>query len=360
MGGTDEADGRGGVGRALGTAGEGGDPHNLIPRKVAGSIDELVAGAEQRRAFHIDDGKSGSSFERVVIDGAPHVLKVMHVDDDWIARSLGDLGCLQVTMWASGLYDAFPAGIDHAVVGAARGFGRNGWGAALLMRDVGAHLVPEGDDPVPPGQHAAFVEHMAALSARLWGFTDSVGLLAPTLRWTFLGPGMLACEAELGWPHEVPAIAERGWRAFAERAPVDVRDTVAALRAEPWVLVAALAGTPWTFLHGDWKMGNLGSHPDGRTILLDCAYPGAGPACHDLGWYLAMNRARLPESKEATIERFRAALEAHGVDTAGWWDRQLDLCLLGTVVQLGWEKALGDDDELAWWLARARTGAEWL
>ena len=83
-----------------------------------------------------------------------------------------------------------------------------------------------------------------------------------------------------------------------------------------------------------------------------------GPACHDLGWYLALNRARLPESKEAAIDRFRAALERpRGGDTDGWWDAQLDLCLLGTLVQFGWEKALGDDAELGWWIDRARAGA---
>lgn len=326
------------------------------PRPVASSIAELVGGAE-RRPFHNADGKSGSSFERVVLDGEPHVLKVMHVDDDWIARSLGDIGCRPVTMWAAGLYDAFPPSIDHTVVGAARGFGRNGWGAALLMRDVGDRLVPEGDDVVPAERHAAFLDHMAELSAHLWGWSDDVGLLTPSLRWTFFGPGMLACEADLGWPHPVPVIAERGWRAFAERAPTDVCAAVEGIRVEPSVLVDALAATPWTLLHGDWKMGNLGHHADGRTILLDCAYPGEGPACHELGWYLAINSARLPEPKEAAVERFRRALEAHGVATAGWWDAQLDLCLLGTVVQLGWEKALGDDAELGWWLERARAGA---
>jgi hypothetical protein len=328
----------------------------LAPQPVAGSIEDLVAGATDRRPFRNADGKSGSRFERLVIDGAPHVLKVMHVDDDWIARSLGDLGCLQVTMWASGLYDAFPPTIDHAVVGAARGFGRNGWGAALLLRDVGAHLVPEGDDVVPADQHVAFVDHLADLSVRFWGWQDDVGLLDPTIRWSFFGPDMLACEADRGWPDEVPAVADRGWRAFAERAPADVRDAVAAVRGTPSILVEALAATPWTLLHGDWKMGNLGSHPDGRTILLDCAYPGPGPAAHDLGWYLAMNRARLPESKEIAIDRFRAALGARGVDTDGWWDAQLDLCLLGTLVQVGWEKALGDDAELGWWIDRARAG----
>jgi hypothetical protein len=332
----------------------------LTPRPLAGSVDELVADATGRARFANADGKSGSSFERVEVGGERLVLKVMHVDDDWLARSLGDLGCRPVTMWAAGMYDAFPASIDHTVVGAARGFGRNGWGAALLMHDVGPHLVPEGEAVVPAAQHAAFLDHLAELSARLWGWSDTVGLVPPSIRWSFFGDDMLAVERARGFPDAVPAIADRGWRQWDERAPADVRDTVAGLRREPWVLADALAATPATFIHGDWKMGNLGSRPDGRTILIDCAYPGEGPACHDLGWYLALNQARLPESKEDAIARFRAALEQHGVATDGWWDRQLDLSLLGTVVQFGWEKALGDDAELAWWLDRARAGAAWL
>src|ERR1700748_486751 len=60
-------------------------------------------------------------------------------------------------------------------------------------------------------------------------------------------------------------------------------------------------------------MGSLGPHPDGRTILLDWPLPGAGPACWDLCWYLALNRARLPEPKEAALGRFRAALASHGI-----------------------------------------------
>ena len=46
------------------------------------------------------------------------------------------------------------------------------------------------------------------------------------------------------------------------------------------------------------------------------------------------------------FERFRAGLERHGVETDPWWGSQLSLCLLGTLVQFGWEKALGDRDEL--------------
>ncbi len=104
-------------------------------------------------------------------------------------------------------------------------------------------------------------------------------------------------------------------------------------------------------------MGNLGIGADGRSILIDWTYCGPGPVCHELGWYLALNRARLPETKEATIDQLRAALERHGVATAPWWDRQLPLSLLGTLVQFGWEKALGDADELGWWCERALEGA---
>jgi hypothetical protein len=45
------------------------------------------------------------------------------------------------------------------------------------------------------------------------------------------------------------------------------------------------------------------------------------PACHDLAWYIS-----------------------------------LGLCLLGCVVQTGWDEALGDDDALEWWADRAREG----
>jgi hypothetical protein len=62
-------------------------------------------------------------------------------------------------------------------------------------------------------------------------------------------------------------------------------------------------------------------------------------------------------SKEECIEVYRSALESHGVDTEPWWDRQLDLALLGALVQFGWEKALGGyDDELAWWEEAAVRG----
>jgi hypothetical protein len=331
----------------------------LAPRDAATSVDELIAGATERAPLGGTDGKSGSSLERVVIDGERFVLKHLHPDDDWTMRGFGDLGCRPVEVWTSGLLDAVPPTIDHAVIGAASGLGRNGWGGALLLRDVGEHLVPEGDTPISLDDHRQLLDHLADLSAAFWGAEGTPDLLSLESRWSAFGPGWMWTEERLGWPDAVPRIASDGWRRFAERAPADVRELVHGLRHDLDALVLAMRRTPLTFLHGDWKMGNLGVAP-GRTILLDWTYPGIGPIAHDLAWYLSLNRARLPESKEASIDALRGSLEARHIDTAGWWETQVGLCLLGALVQFGWEKALGEDDELGWWCERAREGARWL
>ena len=332
----------------------------LTPRPVLSSVEELLADATSRTPFLHSDSKSGSGFERVEIKGEPHIVKYVHIDDDWTMRFCGDVGCKPLQVWASGLMDVLPEHIEHGVVAVAGGLGRNGWGAALLMRDLSDALVPAGDEPLPLEQHLGHLDTMAALAARTWGWKDDVGLVPFANRWAWFSEVTLDYERERGWPDPVPRIAGDGWSRFAERAPVAVHRLVQELRRDPQPIVSAVAITPWSFVHGDWKLGNVGTAADGRTVLIDWTYPGSAPVCHDLGWYLSINRARLPHSKEDTIAALRAALERHGVDTDGWWDRQLSVCLLGSLVQFGWEKALGDDDELGWWCDRALEGAAFL
>ncbi len=327
---------------------------------LAGSVAELLASAERREPFANPDGRSASLFERVWIDGRPHIVKYVHLDDDFTMRVSGDIGCRTVRAWAAGLLDAAPSIVDHAIVGAAAGHGRNGWGAALLMRDVSADLVASDDRPFPLEQHERFVDHLAGWCAATWGFrdegSDGPGLLPYAARWAWFGHAALEGERFLGWPERVPIIAVEGWGRFAARAPREVADAVEELRHDVTPLASALRTTPSCLLHGDTKASNMGTAPDGRTVLIDWAYVGEGPAGHELGWYLALNRAKLPTPKEAVIDSFREALVRHGVDTDGWWERQLGLALLGTVVQFGWEKALGDGDELGWWCDAAREG----
>jgi len=330
---------------------------DLAPRPVAASLEELLAGATERTPFSHADSKSGVGFERVVIDGERFVLKHVHIDDDWTMRFFHSPSCIPLEVWRSGLMDVAPDRIVHGVVGAAGGLGRDGLGAALLMRDLTDALVPAGDEPLALPTHLALIAGMAALAARMWDWRDTVGVLPPANRWLAWGDADIAAEERAGWPNLVPRIAKEGWARFAERAPADVGRVVGALRADSRPLVAAAAATPRTFLHGDWKLGNLGVDGDGRTVLLDWTYCGEGPICFELGWYLALNSARLPHAKEDVIAELRAALGREGIDTAEWWDRQLGLCLLGTLVLFGWEKALGSDEEFGWWCDRAREGA---
>jgi hypothetical protein len=291
------------------------------------------------------DSLSGSRFERVSVEGQPCVVKYLGLEHDWLARALDDRNCFALTMWRTGLLDALPECIDHTILGAAR---EPDGTVVLLMRDVGPSLVPPGSDPLPHPHHRQFLDHMAQVHARFWGFEDRFGLLTPGLRYQALTPSTGQREAQRGGTDPIPAMLAPMWTRLRESAP-EAHDLALTLTDDPSPLLAALAQTPSTFVHGDWKAGNLGVHPDGRTVLLDWGWPGRAGPLVDLAWYLAVNCDRLPESKEDAISAYRDRLEHHGIETAGWFDRQLELALLGGFLQLGWSKS---GPELQWWLPR--------
>lgn len=314
-------------------------------RPVGSSAAELIAGATSREPLQHNDGKSFVPMERVVIDGVSYITKAISPKLDWISRATGDYGCRVLGCWRDGILDALPDCFDHTVVAVSHD--KDTGTTTLLMRDVGEWLVPEGDDQVTLEQHHRFVDHMAQLHAAFWGRGDLPLLTPMTTRYLTLTPLTSQIEHDLGNDTGVPSMLPGLWAELDSAAP-EAAAIARRLAADPWPLVSALDATPQTFIHADWKMGNLGSHPDGRTILIDWQWPGVGPGCVDLLWYLAINAARLPERKEAAIDAYREALERHRVSTAGWFDRQLALATLGAFVQLGWNKA-NDPVELAWW-----------
>jgi hypothetical protein len=323
--------------------------------RIADRLEDLVAGATERVEVRPSDAKSGARFERLVVDGRRCFLKVLAPEDDWIMRVTGNTSNWEFKVWRAGVYAETPAVIDHTVLGMAL----EGSRLAILMTDCGADLVPPGDDPLPAQHHADFIDAMAAMHAHFLGWRDHLGLQELSRRWLFFAPENIAPELEAA---DVPgpiAVADQGWGLLPDRAP-RLNDLVRSVHRDPDALSEALRATPQTFVAGDWKLGNVGHHTDGRTILLDWAYPGEAPPCWDLAWYLALNRARLPESKEETIARYRARLEDHGVATGDWWERQLGLSLVGMAAVLAWEKAVGDQAELDWWERAALDGARWL
>lgn len=282
--------------------------------RIEGSVGRLLEGVERRESWKTSDSLSGSRFERVVIDGARFVVKYISVDDDWIMRATGDLHCRQLTLLSSHVLDALPEAIDPAIVAGAPFTSERGHrGLALLMRDVSGTLVPPGRQVIALDLHRRFIQHMAQLHAAYWGFRDEVGLFPLAHQYVFLTPTMAELEAPTSKVDPVPPAVAGGWRRLRKRYHRQWR-RLYELAAEPWPLVAALRAGPQTLIHGDWKLGNLGA--DGpRTILLDWDRTGEGPPLVDLAWYLAVNCDRLPESKEDTIDAYRATLESAGVST---------------------------------------------
>jgi hypothetical protein len=315
---------------------------------TVGSAQDLLARASSRNRVEPADARAGAVFERVTVGAESFFVKRLSPASDWVMRIAGDHVHRPFLIWRSGLMDQAPDLIDHTVVAMDL---TDDAVLTIVMRDVGGSLVPPGDATVPTAQHARFISHMAALSSAFWGWEDRLGLTTMAQRMRFFAPDNIAAELAAAAVPGPLAAAATGWPTLAERSPL-LSAIARSVHDDPTILTARLSGLPGTFLHGDWKMGNLGSHRDGRTILLDWTLPGAGPACWDLCWYLALNRARLPEPKEAASGRFRAALESHGIATAAWWQEQLDLCLIGIMATFGWEKALGDAAELSWWEAQ--------
>jgi hypothetical protein len=317
---------------------------------VSDSVDRLLQGAEQRESWKTTDSLSGSHFERVVIDGVPLIVKYSSLDNDWIMRATGDLNSRQLTLLMSGVLDTLPAFIDHTILGCAPYTDDGGHrGAALLMRDVSASLIPAGSEVITMHQHRGFIHDMAAMHAAYWGFRDDTGLCPLSHRYVFLTPTMAELEMATPRGDSVPPAVADGWRQLDEQYPADAR-RLRKLAADPWPLVDALHAGPQTFIHSDWKLGNLGRE-ESRTILLDWDRTGEAPPLVDLAWYLAVNCDRLPESKEDTIDAYRTSLESSGIDTASWWDDQLSPALAGAFLQLAWSKT-GDPAEFGWWSER--------
>jgi Phosphotransferase enzyme family len=315
-------------------------------RAVQPSADVMLACATSREPMKTADSLSSASFERVVLGGERFVVKHLSTSSDWIMRASGDVACRPLWMWRRGVLDALPDCIDPLIVDMAHDSTTGV--TTLLMPDVEGLLVPEGSARLEVEQHHRFLDHMAALHAAFWDWDGPPALTPMANRYTTLTPMTGQVEAELGNVGGVPSVLDGAWRQLVDVSP-EIGELALALAADPGPLVDALDQTPSTLIHGDWKGGNLGSRLDGRTILIDWQWPGLAAGCVDFGWYLAVNCDRLPESKEGTIATYRDALVRHGVDLGDWFDRQLELALLGAFVQLGWSKT-GDPAELQWWV----------
>jgi hypothetical protein len=293
------------------------------------------------------DGKTGSRLERVTTaDGRVFVVKTEEPQTNWLMQATGDDGRL-VRLWASGTLARLPPEIDCAIEIVEPTL--TGW--RVVMRDVSAALIPDGT-VLTRGQSLRLLRAISSLHDALAGV--AVDGLCPLLdRFTFLSPATA---------RQVPAHLLRdpiltGWERFGDLVPDDVGQAVLKLLDRPEPLASALAAYPASLLHGDLKVANLGFAGD-RVVVLDWgSVTGLGPRATDHAWYVAINGAAVAATLDELVADIAALL---GPD-----DRAaLPLALLGALVQLGWEKALGatsddpsikarEEDGLRWWRARA-------
>jgi hypothetical protein len=323
------------------------------------TLAELLAGATDLVPLVDTAGKSGATLERCSIAGEVRIVKYLDITEDWTMRAAGVPGGASLELWRRGILHDLPDCFEQPIIGV--GLGRRVPDGpevtALLMRDVSESLVPVDDEPVPLAHHLQFLDHMARLHATFWGAGERIDIVSPTDRYLELSPAMAAREAALGSDHLVPRLVGQGWPLFAEVAPV-AAEVVLPLVHDPSPLLRALADTPQTLIHANFKLDNLGVTTEGRTAIFDWETSGRGAPTADLAWYLAINCRRLPQSKEDSIAAYRTSLEACGIVTDPWWERQLDLSLLGGLVHFGWEKAFGGlDAELLWWQGAALRAA---
>jgi hypothetical protein len=332
--------------------------------------------------FLSSDGKSGSHFLSVDINGRRrYILKRISRSWDWVMRTTGDHVCRPVIAWQEGLLERVPSVIAHGTVACAK----DGDGWALLLEDFSDVMIPPGEAKLDEQEDTIFLDAMAALHAAFWDEPQAVdparGFCDLCRRYECFSPRVIRPEA--GGADLVPGLVLEGWQQFPSLVDPATSHLFDDLHQSAQPLVDALSRCPQTVAHGDWKLGNLGIIPPlaggasarrSSVVLVDWALTGPAPPGADLAWYLALNSARLPVSKERCIELYRQSLSRRlgGRFDAEGWLPQLDLCLLGTFLLFGWEKALGavrgetdaararERAEIAWWSERASEGSRWM
>ena len=229
---------------------------------------------------------------------------------------------------------------------------------ALVMEDLTPHLFPDVREPLAEEQEERLLAALAALHARFW---SASALELPWLAQPEHFAGLLdACcaadpQACAPLPEAMRGNVIRGWEAALKRLPPAVTRVLAAPATQvTWLW----DGLPRTLLHGDTKVANFAILPNRRVAAIDWALLGTGPPTIDVGWYLAVNATRLTGTKENTLRRYRALLEActpAPLPDATWEALVRAGIVIGARMLL-WSKALaveadrpGARAEWGWW-----------
>ena len=242
-------------------------------------------------------------------------------------RQTGDLGCVPVTVWESGVLDLLPDCIDHATVGAARDGGPARRGADARRRRCARarrRVAPVDRGAAPPASSTT----SPRATRPSWGWRDDVGLVPLANRYSFFGPDALDVRGGAGFPHPVPRIAAEGWARARRRLapswpprsrPLPPGAVGAARRAGRDAQHACSTATG-----SSRTSAPTPRRAHGARRLVDV---GRGSAAHRAAALRSRSTGRASPHghghDDVPSTAYRAALERRGVDTAPWWERQL-------------------------------------
>ncbi len=297
------------------------------------------------------DGASGASLERLrMADGSSLVLKRQSPQTDLLMRILGDERARELDLFRRGVLDRLPPSVGHAVLG--------GWTegetTVIVMRDLGDRVLG-WHDRLTRTRTRDLVHRLADVHAHFTGrppedlapLASLVGAFSPVVMEPLLATG-----------HRLVAAALDGWELFADQVSADVAIGVRTLLEDPTPLTDALAQCEPTLCHGDLATVNF-AWEDGVLTLIDWGQAVAAPGELDITRLLAGCAPALGLSREDFLQEYDNAYPASSAHA-------LRLALLGGLLWLGWDKALGAEKhpdparraleraDLAWWVEHSR------
>ncbi|PXX71804.1 phosphotransferase family enzyme [Nocardia tenerifensis] len=286
------------------------------------------------------DGYSGALLQSATEEtGTSWVLKRTAYEQDWIMQATADTHGRETLFARNG-----PPGTSRARSAAVDGLRTDRY-FYTLMRDISPHM-PTG--PVERTTVELLVAGMLDLHSRQFG-PPANSWCSLRDRLLLLSSGVRALRPE----HQAYALLGKvtaGWSLFDRIAPKATVDLIRFAHNDIEPLIRALTVLPQRPLHGDMKLANLGVDDDGVVWLIDWALAVRGPACVELGWFIAVNSRRFRIGPHAVLDIYSDAAGLSGP----FRRRHEAMTALCGLLLYGWKMSLDARDhgtlgELMWW-----------
>lgn len=322
----------------------------LSPAVLSDLIKQSVSQVEIR-PFQSVHSWSGNLLYQVQAGGIKLFVKRLRPAIDWLSIATEDQHCRSVKVWQCGLLDHLQPHVEHMILAACE----DGEGYALLMHDISRGMLTDQDLPLPVIH--TLLDALAAIHATYW---EDERLTDPAL-------GLAAAEklVTIDWPQnwdlfrhtpEIVEIIAKGWDALFDMLEPDACAALQAMMNNPQPLFKKLAQFPRTFIHADFRVGNIALLPENNQVVaFDWQYTAFTPATICLCWFTMTGEVFSMQAEAAEYYRRQLAHRLGSKFDQTIWQPMLDVGNLVEVLRKGsWHAmfATASPDEA--WRARMR------